>query len=163
MKNYIYNCKNYRKEKRKIGIKRFFTWTIMLWFIFSTVGAVNTYLALVGDITHIDHSEPLVAPANAEFVPSSSEDIIRYVAEKKDFKDVQLLLDIAFCESSLNYRAYNINKNGSSDMGLFQFNTIHNFGEKPLDPYWATEKAIEWIRAGKISAWYSSAKCWQNK
>lgn len=124
--------------------------------------AINAYLGLVSDITTNQPTKSLVSEARAEKEPSVVE-IINKVAKDKGFEDVDLLIDIATCESSLNYRAYNINDNGTGDYGLFQFNSIHNFGEKPLDPYWSTAKAIDWIRAGKLSAWYSSKKCWQNK
>jgi len=91
---------------------------------------------------------------------ASTEDIIREVAAKNDFKDVNLLIAIAKCESGLKYRNINVNSNGTEDVGLYQFNSIHKFGEKPLDPYWATQKAIDWIRAGKLHAWSASKSCW---
>lgn len=89
----------------------------------------------------------------------TSIEIIKEIAQKKNFKDVELLLDIARCESGLKIRA--INKNiDSVDYGLFQFNSIHGYGEKPLDPYWATEKTIEIIRAGGLYHWNASRFCW---
>jgi len=88
------------------------------------------------------------------------EERIRAIAKEQNFKQTELLVKIAFCESSYNPLAINYNKNGSSDYGLFQYNSIHNFGEKPLDVEWSTKKTIEWIRAGKLHAWNSSKKCW---
>lgn len=92
-------------------------------------------------------------------VLSAEEQIIK-IANEENFTQTDLLVKIAFCESSLNPLAVHYNKNGSSDYGIFQFNSIHKFGEKPLDIEWATKKTIEWIKAGKLHAWNSSKKCW---
>ena len=88
------------------------------------------------------------------------EEEIRQIAKEHNFKQADLLVKIAFCESSFNPLAVNYNKDGSSDYGLFQYNSIHNFGELPLDVRWSTEKTIEWIREGKLHAWNASKKCW---
>jgi hypothetical protein len=90
----------------------------------------------------------------------SPEDIMRRISKELNFEQEELLIKIAFCESSLKPLAINQNTNGSSDYGILQFNSIHNFGELPLNVEWSTKKAIEWIRAGKLSAWNSSKKCW---
>lgn len=164
-KSYVYKCKGYREQNRKRVNKTLLVMTVIYCTVMSVGWAIKSYDSLLKDFNN-GAGVAIVTAARAETVSTpvseirTGKEIIIEVAKKKGFKDVQLLIDIAFCESSLNYRAYNTNKNGSSDMGLFQFNTIHGFGEKPLDPYWATEKAIEWIRAGKISAWYSSKSCW---
>lgn len=165
MKNsnlYIYqNCKSARKARRHREYRRWSTYIVVLYAIFSSAMAYNSYCNLISDITATHYATEPIQAVNAQTMPTNAEDIIKLVAEKNNFEDVQLLLDIARCESSMNYRAYNVNKNGTIDMGLYEFNSIHGFGEKPLDPYWATQKAIDWIRGGKLNAWYSSRKCWQ--
>ena len=166
-KSYVYKCKGYREQNRKRVNKTLLVMTVIYSTVISLGWAIKSYDSLLKDF-NTGTGVAIVTAARAETVGTpvleirdkTAKEIIIEVANRKGFKDVQLLIDIAFCESSLNYRAYNLNKNGSGDTGLFQFNTIHNFGEKPLDPYWATEKAIEWIRAGRISAWYSSKSCW---
>ena len=168
-KTYIYHCQSWRNLQRKKSNKVVFGMLCVYTFFMGVGYFLHSYNQLLGDIADQgSHNSSLVtelvSTANAETLeirdPSALE-IIEIVANKNNFKDVQLLTDIVTCESSLNYRAYNTNKDGSGDLGLFQFNTIHNFGEKPLDPYWATQQAINWIRAGRISAWYSSRSCWQ--
>lgn len=91
------------------------------------------------------------------------KEAIMRIAKENDFKQGELLVKIAFCESSLNPLAVNKNDDGTSDYGIFQFNSIHKFGELPLDLEWSIKKAIEWIKAGKLHAWNASANCWKRK
>ena len=94
------------------------------------------------------------------------EDMQSWVLRK--VKEAGLDPDIAFniikCESNWKPEAYGVNKNGSTDFGLWQINSIHKAEISPkerLDYKIATEWAInKRLKDGNWSAWYSSAHCW---
>ena len=90
--------------------------------------------------------------------PLSVEEQIRQVAADNGFKNEQLLVDIAFCESSLNPRATNAH---SSATGLFQILDMHQLTvEERMDVETSTKWTINKINAGGLSAWNASKHCW---
>ena len=68
-------------------------------------------------------------------------------------------------ESRWNVNAYNINKNGSVDLGLLQWNTQHIKSgyislECVSDPICAVKRAIEKIKKdGNMNAWVAAKSC----
>lgn len=63
---------------------------------------------------------------------------------------------IAFCESGMNPNAKHINKNGTTDGGLFQINDKHKVGNKRYDPWWSVNWAIDKFYANDLDIWV----CW---
>ncbi len=83
------------------------------------------------------------------------EDKIRRVAEEEKFDEVDMLLRIARCESSMNPNAINVNRDGSVDSGLFQINEYWHGADRDChtDVTCATRKAIQIQRKAGWSAW----------
>ncbi|TFD58871.1 hypothetical protein E3T39_10900 [Cryobacterium suzukii] len=74
---------------------------------------------------------------------------------------------IASCESGLNEIAVNNNTNGSSDLGVFQMNTVHAGSDRTtfihdMLFYQANiQKAHSlFVSSGGFGPWYSSQSCW---
>ncbi len=99
---------------------------------------------------------------------STVEDRIRQVAQEAGFEDEQLLVDIAFCESTMNPQA---TSNSSTATGLFQYlqgtwtegvqKTGNNWTlEDRTDVEKATRMAIYHISNGQLSKWNASSHCW---
>lgn len=113
------------------------------------------------EVKHID--TPELAPETKTEAPKVAEPLNVY---KKYFGDkADEAQKIAKCESGERANAQNKNKNGSSDYGLFQINSIWlaEFGltaENLLSAETNAKvaKAI-YDRSGGWSAWYSSKKC----
>ncbi len=161
-----YNLKLWNRITKKDLVYCLIILNIIIWTVtvFKAKNFYEGYISVLSTLSaeakeYTTKTEKTLINANTR----TTSDIIREVASKKNFKDVDLLLAIATCESGLKARAYNQNNNGTYDSGIFQFNSIHGYKELPLDPYWATEKAIEVIRAKGLQPWSASKKCWQNK
>ncbi|HSA07647.1 MAG TPA: transglycosylase SLT domain-containing protein [Candidatus Gastranaerophilales bacterium] len=69
--------------------------------------------------------------------------------------DSDRAVKIAELESRFNLDAYNINRNGSNDMGLWQINSIHKLSDDcRTDLKCSTEWAIQKVKIdGNFSAW----------
>ena len=88
----------------------------------------------------------------------SVEEQIREVAQENGFDDPDLLVDIAFCESSLNPQATN---GTSSATGLFQILDMHGLTvAERKDVATSTEWTISKIEKGGLNAWNASKHCW---
>jgi hypothetical protein len=88
----------------------------------------------------------------------SVEEQIREVAQENGFDDADLLVDIAFCESSLNPQATN---GTSSATGLFQILDMHGLTvAERMDVATSTEWTISKIEKGGLNAWNASKHCW---
>jgi hypothetical protein len=82
--------------------------------------------------------------------------IIIKVARENNFENVEGLLRLAHCESRFNPNAHNVNKNGTEDWGLFQWNLFyhpHLTKEIATNPHEATQLTIDKINAGGINIW----------
>jgi hypothetical protein len=83
---------------------------------------------------------------------------IREIAKAEGFDDAELLVRIAFCESSLNPEAKNKN---SSATGLYQILDMHQLSvEDRQDIETSTKWVINKINNGGLSAWNASKHCW---
>lgn len=61
---------------------------------------------------------------------------------------------IITCESTWNPRAYNVNKNGSNDAGLWQINSVHGLSvEDRMDVEKSTRFAIKLIKTQGFKPW----------
>lgn len=77
--------------------------------------------------------------------------------------DPSLALRVAKCESALNPQAINTNTDGSRDRGLFQWNDKYHpevTDDMAFDPIMATKLFCKAERAGNLSWWNASRKCW---
>lgn len=89
---------------------------------------------------------------------TSPVSLIKKVAIEEGFTDVNLLLRIAECESSLNPCAKNAT---SSATGLFQILDMHGLSvEERCNPEIATRWTINKINNGGLNAWNASKHCW---
>ena len=107
----------------------------------------------------------LLAKKNEEAKISKSvmEEIIRKVA-KEEGVDPDLAVRVAKCESNLDYKAENLNKDGSRDRGLFQINNkFHQdvSDEVAYNPITATQFFCKAFKAGNILWWDATRKCWE--
>jgi hypothetical protein len=106
-------------------------------------------------------SEIIVTP-QASAKEMTVEEQIRYIAAEKNFKWADYLVRLASCESSLNPKATNKNRNGSIDYGTFQFNDkmppVPITKECSLDVRCSTEKTIEAINLGLQHHWVCDKK-----
>lgn len=90
----------------------------------------------------------------------SVEDEIRTIAKRENFKDADLLVRIASCESGLIPRRDSDVKT-SSAKGLFQILNMHGLtAEERYDTDTSTTWAINKIKAGGLNAWNASKHCW---
>ena len=77
--------------------------------------------------------------------------------------DPVLAVAVATCESGLNPNATNINTDGSADRGLYQINNRYHpevSDQQAFDPAFSIQFFITAYKAGNISWWSASQKCW---
>lgn len=95
-------------------------------------------------------------------IQESMEDIIRRVCAE-EVVDADLAIRVAKCESGLNANAKNKNNDGSIDRGLFQINNKYHPEISDIDAFDA-EKSTRFFckafKAGNLSWWNASKKCW---
>ena len=73
-----------------------------------------------------------------------------------------VLMKIALCESGFKADAHNsMNKNGTSDGGLFQINSIHGLSNRS-DIDKNIDKALELYEDSGTQPWNSSKHCWSS-
>ena len=91
------------------------------------------------------------------------EEMIRRIA-KEEMVNEDLMVRIALCESQLDPKAVNVNKNGTRDRGLFQINDfwwLDITDEQAFDPEWSTRWACKQVKAERLHLWKSSRHCWE--
>jgi hypothetical protein len=109
--------------------------------------------------------ENLLAKKNkaADISKSVTEELIRKIA-KEEGVDPDLAVRVAKCESNLNYKAVNVNKDGSRDRGLFQINDkFHQdiSDEVAFNPITAAQFFCKAFKAGNLGWWNATRKCWE--
>lgn len=90
------------------------------------------------------------------------EDIIKRVA-KEEGVNVTKAVRVAKCESGLDPKAVNVNKNGSKDRGVFQWNDKWHpeiSDECAFDVECATRAFCKAYREGHLSWWNATKDCW---
>ena len=93
----------------------------------------------------------------------SVEEIIRYIAAEEDV-DPDLAVRVAKCESNFDPNAKNTNPQGSVDRGLFQINSKFHpevTDSQAFDPIFSTRFFCKAFKAGKLSEWNATKKCWE--
>lgn len=84
---------------------------------------------------------------------NTGEDLVAKIA--KTFpENPDVMVAIAKAESGLNPKASNVNRNGSSDIGLFQVNSIHGYDDLEMfDPEKNIEAARKIYEKQGLTAW----------
>lgn len=90
-------------------------------------------------------------------------ELIRRIA-KEEGVDPELAYKVAKCESSLNLDARGINKTGSVDRGVFQWNDKYHpeiSDDCAYDVECATRAFCKAVSEGHLSWWNASKTCWE--
>ena len=106
-----------------------------------------------------------IAPKLASKAAESVESIIRRVALANNV-DEELAVRVARCESGLKRNAVNINKTGSKDRGVFQWNDYWHpevTDKMAFDVETATELFCKAVNENHIGWWDASKHCWNKK
>ena len=75
--------------------------------------------------------------------------------------DARLVEKIVYCESRGRFDAINTNKNGTTDKGLLQINSIHNTRELDMfDPEDNLDFGLKMMQKQGLKPWLASSKCW---
>ncbi len=106
----------------------------------------------------------LLSPVGLDTAPASNpiEQTIRLICLRLG-QDPDLAIRVAKCESSLNPRAINTNRDGSRDRGLFQINEKYHpevTDDQAFDPEFATQFFCDAVKNGHLSWWDASKTCW---
>ena len=126
-----------------------------------TVGILLTSVVIYyfGDRTII---APLLKKAEEKKELAPVEEIIREEARKEGV-DPDLAVRIAKCESGLDPKAVHINKDGSKDRGVFQWNDKYHpevNDDYAFNPKLATREFCKAFKNGNLSWWNTSKNCW---
>lgn len=92
------------------------------------------------------------------------EAMIRWKAARAGVEP-DLAVAVARCESGLKIDAVNINKSGSKDRGIYQWNDQYHpeiTDDMAFDPETATDLFLKAVNQGHLSWWSASAKCWNS-
>lgn len=93
------------------------------------------------------------------------EQMIRRIAVEEKI-DPNLAYWVAYCESGLNPKAKNVNRNGTTDRGLFQINDYwHPYvtDEQAYDPEFSIKFFCNAVKQNKLWWWNASRPCWDKK
>ena len=151
------------------------TWTSN-WFLFQDLqNDYNRAIEIIGDAGMVSAVKEVTTTQTEEIteidtppVAGTVEEQIRKIATKNN-ADGDLLVRIAFCESSLNPKAKN---NHSSATGLYQYlDDTWEEGVRLTNNDWTLEdrtdiekstRMIIWhINNGQLSKWEASEHCWK--
>ena len=92
-----------------------------------------------------------------------TEQLIKKIAVAETV-DPDLAVRVAKCESNLDWKAVNINTDGSKDRGLFQINDKWHpdvSDEVAFNPITATQFFCKAFKAGNLKWWDATKKCWE--
>lgn len=126
-----------------------------------TVGTILTTIVVFyfGKKEIYDKVKPLKSSdAKVETV----EETIKRIA-KEEGVDPALAVRVARCESGLNPSAVNVNKTGSKDRGLFQWNNYYHPEITDLcafDIECSARSFCKAVNGGNLYWWNASKKCW---
>jgi len=87
-----------------------------------------------------------------------NSDIEKYICDKWGIYQCQVALAVAKAESGLKEDAFNVNSNGSIDVGIFQINSVHYKKQgcslkEIIDPYKNVDCAYEIYQSSGWNAW----------
>lgn len=126
-----------------------------------TVGLLLTGISIYyfGDRTILS---PILKKKQEAIILGPIEETIRRIA-KQEGVDPDLVVRVAHCESGLDPGAVHINKQGSKDRGLFQWNDNWHpeiTDDIAFDIERSTLAFCEAFKTGHLAWWSSSKKCW---
>ena len=109
--------------------------------------------------------QALLAKKNSDSVSVTgiTEALIRKIATEESV-DPDLAVRVAKCESSLNWKATNTNTDSSCDWGLYQINNKWHpevTEAEAFDPIFSTKFFCKAFKAGNLSWWNATKKCWE--
>ena len=151
--NRLVKIENLNISKRERRIKRTMRWAIiatLAWIVPFTTEIPekkwvfeNVYAGVREMPENVSSPETGTAEDGAGVEGGNTgEDVVAKIA--KTFpENPDVMVAIAKAESGLNPKATNVNRNGSSDIGLFQVNSIHGYDDLEM---FAPEKNIEAAR-----------------
>lgn len=154
-----YNCHSYRKAKRLREFKRWSTYIIVSYAIFSIVMAINSYDSLINDITSQHANYSVINAVKAQELPKeniSVEQQIRDIAKQANFKYTDYLVRLAYCESRFDVYALNDNGAYGIDRGIFQINSKYHkevSNSQAFDLVYATNWTMDRINNGYQHEW----------
>lgn len=105
---------------------------------------------------------PLIRKAEEKKEVMPVERIIREEAKKEGI-DPDLAVRVAKCESGLDPTAVHINKDGSKDRGVFQWNDKYHPEVNDIYAFsikLSTREFAKALKGGHLSWWNASKKCW---
>jgi len=109
--------------------------------------------------------ENLLTKKNEIKAPTAgiTEALIRKIA-KEESVDPDLAVRVAKCESGLNWKALNVNTDGSKDRGLYQINDKYHpeiSDDMAYNPMIATQFFCKAFKENHINWWNATRKCWE--
>ena len=142
----------YEGTRTRLGYKMFIyclAWALASNLLFAFDGAWAGSPEATIPIRHL----PEIEDVDFDSLPIPKQ--IRIIAEQEDFNDVDLLLDLAYCES--RYDPYALGNNGTSiDRGLFQINDYFQKQVKTecsMDVGCSTRWTINKLKQGGHNLW----------
>lgn len=121
-------------------------------------------------LSELDMRTVITKPAQAaevEIQPEFTdiETMIRWKATRAGVSP-DLAVAVAKCESALETNAVNVNKTGSKDRGLYQWNDKYHpeiTDKMAFDPEIATDLFLKAVKENHINWWDASKPCWKDK
>lgn len=108
-----------------------------------------------------------IAPVNASYEPNLEPEreptIAEHICLATNGENCDVLVNLAKCESGLNKEAVHVNTNGTVDLGIFQWNSVHYSKDDmsatcALDVYCSARRANEEIKKGHLNWWVCADK-----
>jgi hypothetical protein len=144
----IYNT---RKRKAKAMLNKAI-------IIILAIAIGNAVIAYAGE--NIETYEPagVIIPRKeiSEEVKLSNKEKVIKICEKRNFNQTERLLKVIDCESKFDQYAINVNKGGSVDRGIAQWNDYFHSNmtnEQAFDLDYSINKMIDYWNDGKQGLW----------
>ncbi len=140
-----------RARLQKIGKTVYFTLLIgyMLWVLLHI--PVQSAIKSVEAKPEVPVVIKEVSPA-----PKTVDELLTEYFPANQINNAKLVIK---CESGGRPNAINKNRNGSTDTGLFQLNSIHHYAGDLTDPETNIKYASQLYQGHGWQPWYSSKKC----
>lgn len=167
MKNYIYNCKNARRQKAKRKFRTYISTFIICYTLTTGFMAVNAYNGLINDImgkVSTSTQISLVEPAKAQEMPIHPSNKDKAIKMLKDAGfDENFIFDFKCLMNKENKQydehAVYVNKNLSYDRGLLMWNSktspIKISNQCSFDLTCSMNEFINYIKnGGSLDRWF---------
>lgn len=148
MMNRLMKVENLNISNRERKMRRTLRWAI--------IATLSWVIPLTTEYTEtIVFENPPVEIALVEEQAEESAELTIEEKIRRVFPEApDVMLAIAKAESGLDPNATNVNKNGSSDIGIFQINSVHGYDDLSLfDPDTNIEAARKVYEKQGLTAW----------